>query len=109
MVYFSFSCYKHTCEHVQDKLWVIFLLLGLCLSVRLDIGVGEWVRCNEVIQKVCYYPVTGLNDSTMYQFRVCAVNKAGVGRPSKPTEPVLTSDPNEASRTMGKESNYSSV
>ncbi|XP_012680170.2 myomesin-3 [Clupea harengus] len=67
---------------------------------RCDIGAGQWVRCNELLQKACYYPVTGLQDSTMYQFRVCAVNQAGAGRPSKATEPVLTFDPNEASRTM---------
>ncbi|KAL2084759.1 hypothetical protein ACEWY4_020277 [Coilia grayii] len=67
---------------------------------RCNIGVGEWVRCNKVVQKPCYYPVMGLSDATMYQFRVCAVNQAGVGRPSKATEPVLTSDPNEPSRTM---------
>ncbi|XP_041963044.1 myomesin-3 isoform X2 [Alosa sapidissima] len=67
---------------------------------RMEIGVGKWVRCNKDVQKACYYPVTGLNDGTMYQFRVCAVNQAGVGRPSKPTEPMFTSDPNEPSRTM---------
>ncbi|XP_063055289.1 myomesin-3 [Engraulis encrasicolus] len=67
---------------------------------RCNIGTGKWERCNETPQKPCYYPVTGLSDSTLYQFRVSAVNKAGVGRPSKPTEPILTSDPNEPSRTM---------
>ncbi|XP_056618512.1 myomesin-3 isoform X1 [Triplophysa dalaica] len=67
---------------------------------RCDIGVGKWERCNDVIQKPCLYPVTGLKENTTYQFRVCGVNQAGVGRPSKPTEPVLTSDPLEPSRTM---------
>ncbi|XP_051576030.1 myomesin-3-like [Myxocyprinus asiaticus] len=67
---------------------------------RCDIGVGKWERCNDVIQRVCQYPVMGLKENTMYQFRVCAVNQAGVGRPSKPTEPVMTSDPLEPSRTM---------
>ncbi|XP_073781636.1 myomesin-3 [Danio rerio] len=67
---------------------------------RCDIGVGKWERCNDVIQKVCQYPVMGLKENTMYQFRVCAVNQAGVGRPSKPSEPILTSDPLEPSRTM---------
>uniref|UniRef100_A0A4W5MQP3 Myomesin 3 n=1 Tax=Hucho hucho TaxID=62062 RepID=A0A4W5MQP3_9TELE len=47
---------------------------------------GQWVRCNDTIQKACHYPVRGLSDSTIYQFRVCAVNQAGVGRPSKGTE-----------------------
>ena len=68
---------------------------------RCDIGSGQWVRCNDTIQKACHYPVRGLSDSTIYQFRVCAVNQAGVGRPSKATEPVITTDPLEHTRTMG--------
>lgn len=53
------------------------------------------------IQKMCHYPVFGLKEGTLYQFRVRAVNKAGAGRPSKATEPVLTADPLEHTRTMG--------
>ncbi|XP_061573268.1 myomesin-3 isoform X2 [Cololabis saira] len=67
---------------------------------RCDLGQGEWVRCNEHIQKMCHFPVFGLKEGTMYQFRVCAANKAGVGRPSKATGPVLTADPLEHTRTM---------
>lgn len=66
---------------------------------RCEIGLGEWVRCNPGLQKVCHYPVFGLKDSTIYQFRVCAVNQAGAGRPSKATEPVITFDPLEHTRT----------
>uniref|UniRef100_A0A8C6PDB3 Myomesin 3 n=1 Tax=Nothobranchius furzeri TaxID=105023 RepID=A0A8C6PDB3_NOTFU len=61
---------------------------------------GEWVRCNVNIQKTCHFPVFGLKEGTLYQFRVCAVNQAGPGRPSKATEPVLTTDPLEHTRTM---------
>ncbi|KAM6910751.1 myomesin-3 [Xenentodon cancila] len=67
---------------------------------RCDLGQGEWVRCNEHIQKMCHFPVFGLKEGTLYQFRVCAANKAGVGRSSKATEPVLTADPLEPTRTM---------
>ncbi|KAK1806390.1 hypothetical protein P4O66_004908, partial [Electrophorus voltai] len=67
---------------------------------RCEVGTRKWIRCNELIQPLCHYPVMGLNENTMYQFRVCAVNQAGVGRPSKPTNPILTSDPMEPSRTM---------
>ncbi|KAM3614049.1 uncharacterized protein V6R79_009065 [Siganus canaliculatus] len=67
---------------------------------KYDVGQGEWVRCNIHIQKTCQYPVFGLKEGTLYQFRVRAVNKAGAGRPSKATEPVLTTDPLEHTRTM---------
>ncbi|XP_066534268.1 myomesin-3 [Hoplias malabaricus] len=67
---------------------------------RCEVGSRQWFRCNEVLQTVCYFPVMGLKDHTLVQFRVCAVNQAGVGRPSKPTPPILTSDPLEPSRTM---------
>uniref|UniRef100_A0A671WC93 Myomesin 3 n=1 Tax=Sparus aurata TaxID=8175 RepID=A0A671WC93_SPAAU len=62
---------------------------------KYDVGQGEWVRCNVHMQKICHYPVFGLKQETLYQFRVRAVNKAGAGRPSKATEPVLTTDPLE--------------
>nr|XP_023668868.1 myomesin-3 [Paramormyrops kingsleyae] len=67
---------------------------------KCDIGVGDWVRCNETPQWACCYPIRGLLENTMYQFRVRALNQAGVGRPSKATEPVLTSDPAEPGRRM---------
>uniref|UniRef100_A0A3P8X3L4 Myomesin 3 n=1 Tax=Cynoglossus semilaevis TaxID=244447 RepID=A0A3P8X3L4_CYNSE len=62
---------------------------------------GQWVRCNTQIQKTCQYPVFGLEEGTWYQFRVCAVNKAGTGRPSMGSQPVFTQDPLEHTRTMG--------
>uniref|UniRef100_A0AAY4BH32 Myomesin 3 n=1 Tax=Denticeps clupeoides TaxID=299321 RepID=A0AAY4BH32_9TELE len=67
---------------------------------RCDIGVSEWVRCNQDVQRMCCYPVMGLMENTIYQFRVCAVNQAGVGRPSRPTQPVLTCDPNDLFSTL---------
>ncbi|KAJ3598192.1 hypothetical protein NHX12_001703 [Muraenolepis orangiensis] len=45
--------------------------------------------------KACHFPVSGLKGGTSYCFRVCAVNQAGAGRWSKPTAPILTSDPLE--------------
>ncbi|XP_041649967.1 myomesin-3 [Cheilinus undulatus] len=67
---------------------------------RCEVGQGEWVRCNKHIQKKCHYPVFGLKEGTLYQFRVRAVNQAGAGRPSMATEPVLTTDPLQHTRTM---------
>uniref|UniRef100_A0AAX7SVB4 Myomesin 3 n=1 Tax=Astatotilapia calliptera TaxID=8154 RepID=A0AAX7SVB4_ASTCA len=67
-----------------------------------DLSQGEWVRCNVDIQKICHYPVFGLKEGTLYQFRVRSVNQAGAGRPSKATKPVVTADPLEHTRTMGR-------
>ncbi|XP_019724605.1 myomesin-3 [Hippocampus comes] len=67
---------------------------------RCDLSQGQWVRCNEHPHKACRYPLFGLKEGASYQFRVRAVNQAGVGRPSKATEPVLTEDPLQHARTM---------
>uniref|UniRef100_A0AAV2MA98 Titin n=1 Tax=Knipowitschia caucasica TaxID=637954 RepID=A0AAV2MA98_KNICA len=67
---------------------------------RKELGEEQWARCNVRPQKACHFPVYGLKPGARYQFRVCAVNRAGAGRPSKPTAPVLTADPQEAARTM---------
>ncbi|XP_023820335.1 myomesin-3 [Oryzias latipes] len=66
---------------------------------RCEQGQDEWVRCNVHIQKMCHFPVFGMKEKTLYQFRVRAVNQAGAGRPSKATEAVLTGDPLEHTRT----------
>lgn len=73
-------------------------------SLRCDVTQGKWVRCNEHMQKACHFPVFGLQEGALYRFRVRAVNKAGAGRPSKATEPVLTADPLEHTRAVGKSS-----
>lgn len=39
------------------------------------------------------WDVTGLMEGSMYQFRVSAVNAAGAGLPSVPSDPVLCRDP----------------
>ncbi|MBN3297714.1 MYOM3 protein, partial [Amia calva] len=67
---------------------------------RCDIGTGEWVQCNETPQRLCHYPVQGLQENRIYQFRVRAVNRSGVGRPSKSSAAVTTCDPAKASRVM---------
>ncbi|XP_060717862.1 myomesin-3 [Tachysurus vachellii] len=67
---------------------------------RCEVSIGKWERCNELVSKLCHYPVMSLKENTMYQFRVCAVNQAGVGRSSKVSNTIVTSDPMEPSRTM---------
>ncbi|KAK3540905.1 hypothetical protein QTP86_004169 [Hemibagrus guttatus] len=79
----------------------MFRDLTMCMSKKCEVGTGKWERCNELVSKLCHYPVMGLKENTMYQFRVCAVNQAGVGRSSKISNHIITSDPMEPSRTMG--------
>ena len=39
------------------------------------------------------YEVTGLLEGALYQFRVIAINAAGCGLPSVPSDPILCRDP----------------
>nr|XP_008119000.1 PREDICTED: LOW QUALITY PROTEIN: myomesin-3 [Anolis carolinensis] len=67
---------------------------------RCELGTGEWVPCNEALVKTCRSPIMGLTEGKTYQFRVKAVNRAGIGHPSKSSNPVTMTDPNEAKRLM---------
>jgi len=48
-----------------------------------------WVKAAEVIGDVNSGVVPGLTEGNQYEFRVCAVNKAGPGEASEPTLPHL--------------------
>ncbi|XP_045677304.1 myomesin-2 [Phyllostomus hastatus] len=60
---------------------------------RCEVGTDNWVQCNDSPLKICTYPVTGLFEGRSYEFRVRAVNSAGVSRPSRASEPVAALDP----------------
>lgn len=57
----------------------------------------RWIRVNRdpirALPLGNYWDVTGLLEGAMYQFRVIAVNAAGCGLPSPPSDPVLCRDP----------------
>uniref|UniRef100_A0A8B9SNY1 Myomesin 3 n=1 Tax=Anas platyrhynchos TaxID=8839 RepID=A0A8B9SNY1_ANAPL len=61
-------------------------------------GSEEWVPCNDRPVKTCRYPVLGLTEGQTYQFRVKAVNKAGISHPSKASAPVTMYDPSKDKR-----------
>ncbi|MBN3290839.1 MYOM3 protein, partial [Polypterus senegalus] len=67
---------------------------------RCERGTAEWVQCNDEPHKLCRFPLQGLTNGKTYYFRVRAVNKVGISRPSMKTEPVTISDPLEAGRIM---------
>ena len=46
------------------------------------------------------YTATNLEQNKPYEFRVCAVNKAGNGAPSDPTPPVTPRDPDGTKRML---------
>lgn len=50
---------------------------------------GEWVRINQYPVPHTTHMVTGLTEGNRYEFRVLAVNDAGAGKPSRPTESVV--------------------
>ncbi|XP_078279011.1 LOW QUALITY PROTEIN: myomesin-3-like [Rhinoraja longicauda] len=67
---------------------------------RKEVGSEEWVQCNDIPEKVCKFPAVGLMENHTYQFRVRAVNGAGISRASRVSEPVTMIDHTAASRII---------
>lgn len=65
---------------------------------RCEVGTDNWIQCNDAPVKICKYPVTGLYEGRSYMFRVRAVNKAGVSRPSRVSVAVAALDPADLAR-----------
>uniref|UniRef100_A0A8C4U579 Myomesin 2 n=1 Tax=Falco tinnunculus TaxID=100819 RepID=A0A8C4U579_FALTI len=69
---------------------------------KCEVGLENWVQCNDTPVKICKYPVTGLYEGRSYIFRVRAVNSAGISRPSRVSEPVAALDPVDLERTQSR-------
>lgn len=65
-------------------------------------GTDSWSQCNDTPVKFARFPVTGLIEGRSYIFRVRAVNKTGIGLPSRVSEPVAALDPAEKARLKSK-------
>ncbi|CAL1580333.1 unnamed protein product [Knipowitschia caucasica] len=72
-------------------------ILGYFID-RCESGSHHWVQCNDIPVKYARYPVTGLAEGRSYQFRVRALNKAGVSHPSRVSETVVAMDPSDRAR-----------
>uniref|UniRef100_A0A3Q2QMR0 Myomesin 1 n=1 Tax=Fundulus heteroclitus TaxID=8078 RepID=A0A3Q2QMR0_FUNHE len=66
---------------------------------RCEVGTSHWIQCNDTPVKFARFPVTGLVEGRSYTFRVRAVNKSGISRPSRVSEPVAAMDPADRART----------
>ncbi|XP_030917634.1 immunoglobulin-like and fibronectin type III domain-containing protein 1 [Geospiza fortis] len=59
-------------------------------------GTVTWLPVTNVPVKDKKLKVTGLKKGVQYEFRVAAVNAAGTGQPSDPSEPAFARDPTES-------------
>ncbi|KAM4029163.1 myomesin-1 isoform 2-T2 [Anomaloglossus baeobatrachus] len=71
---------------------------------RCEVGTSHWTQCNDTPVKFARFPVTGLIEGRSYIFRVRAVNKTGISRPSRVSEPVAALDPADRARLRSRPS-----
>ncbi|KAM3842261.1 myomesin 1a (skelemin) [Diretmus argenteus] len=65
---------------------------------RCEVGTHHWAQCNDSPVKYARFPVTGLVEGRSYVFRVRALNREGVSRPSRVSEAVVAMDPSDRAR-----------
>ncbi|OWK01773.1 MYOM1, partial [Cervus elaphus hippelaphus] len=78
-------------------------ILGYFID-KCEVGTDTWTQCNDIPVKFARFPVTGLIEGRSYIFRVRAVNKVGIGLPSRVSEPVAALDPAEKARLKSRPS-----
>ncbi len=67
-------------------------IFNYIIEYRVD-GGFKWLRSSQDVSTDLVHTVQGLIEGNMYEFRVAAENKAGVGPFSDPTLPVKAKEP----------------
>ncbi len=67
-------------------------IIGYIIEKR-EGGMGRWSKCNHYEVNETSFTVRDLAEDREYEFRVSAVNKAGTGEPSVPSDVVVTKPP----------------
>lgn len=67
--------------------------LWTCITEKRDAGKELWQKCNATPVPQQIFNVSGLIEGRQYEFRVFAVNGAGISPPSSNTSPVLVQAP----------------
>ncbi|XP_066208528.1 myomesin-1 isoform X2 [Saccopteryx leptura] len=78
-------------------------ILGYFID-KCEVGTDSWSQCNDTPVKFARFPVTGLIEGRSYIFRVRAVNKTGIGLPSRVSEPVAALDAAEKAKLKSRPS-----
>lgn len=60
---------------------------------RRNKGGNVWTKCNMTPVPTLNYNAAGLTEGQTYEFRVMAVNAAGLGKPSNVSQPQVAKEP----------------
>lgn len=85
------------------KFFPFHIIVIVLFLARCEVGTHHWAQCNDTPVKYARFPVTGLVEGRSYVFRVTALNKAGVSRPSRISDVVVAMDPFDRARLLGEE------
>lgn len=75
--------------YLHIKLLTLFASSSVGYYVERRERGGEWLKVNNYPTPNTTFTVQDLHEGSRYEFRVSAVNEAGPGKPSKPTEPII--------------------
>ena len=67
-------------------------IFNYVIEYRVEDGF-KWVQANKDHIPTTVFTVKGLLQDTIYEFRISAENRAGVGPPSNPTSPIKAKEP----------------